>query len=72
MTEHQRTPTRFLRFCDLVACGLVNNRVTLSRWIATEGFPPGRLLGPNTRAWTEDEISSWVESRPIATGRDGV
>ena len=63
---------KFLRYADLVKSGIINNRPTLSRWIATEGFPPGRLLGPNSRAWTEDEILKWAEGRPIATGRDGV
>ena len=47
---------RYLRFKDLQTTGIVNNRVTLSRWIKQAGFPRGVLLGPNTRAWTEDEI----------------
>src|SRR5262249_52782168 len=54
----------FLRFSDLVARGIVNNRVTLSNWIATCGFPPGRLIGPNTRAWTDSEVAEWLTSRP--------
>jgi hypothetical protein len=57
----------FLRFADLKARGIVDNRVTLDRWIATEGFPAGRLLGPNIRAWTTAEIADWLEARP--TGR---
>ena len=55
-----------LRFANLKARGIVSNHVTLKRWIETEGFPPGRLLGPNTRVWTEAEIEAWVASRPIA------
>jgi predicted DNA-binding transcriptional regulator AlpA len=58
--------SRLLRFRDLKARGLVNNWVTLSRWVQEQGFPPGRLLGPNTRVWTEAEIEAWVVSRPIA------
>jgi predicted DNA-binding transcriptional regulator AlpA len=58
--------SRLLRFRDLKARGLVNNWVTLNRWIQEQGFPPGRLLGPNTRVWTEAEIEAWVASRPVA------
>ena len=53
-----------LRFVDLKERKIVNNRVTLQDWIHRFGFPPGRLLGPNTRAWTEDEIAEWLRSRP--------
>ena len=42
-----------LRFRDLKDRGIVSNHVTLKRWIEREGFPPGRLLGPNTRVWRE-------------------
>jgi hypothetical protein len=59
------TPT-LLRFTDLKARGIVNNWVTLLRWIDREGFPPGRKLGPNTRAWTDEEIARWIAERPMA------
>ena len=39
-----------LRFSDLAQYG-VNNWPTLKRWIAKEGFPPGRYLAANTRVW---------------------
>lgn len=55
--------TTLLRFKDLQARGIVDNRVTLRRWIDGQGFPPGKRLGPNTRAWTEDSIDAWVASR---------
>lgn len=54
---------KFLRFSDLKARGIVRNRTTLSRWIHDCDFPPGVLLGPNTRVWPEDEINRWIESR---------
>jgi Prophage CP4-57 regulatory protein (AlpA) len=60
------TPT-LLRFTDLKARGIVNNWVTLGRWIKDEGFPPGRKIGPNTRAWTDEEVATWLESRPAPT-----
>lgn len=56
--------TVYLKFRDLKARGLVNNWVTLKNRIAKFGFPPGRLIGPNTRAWTEAEIEAWIASRP--------
>lgn len=52
---------KLLRFKDLKERGIVSNRVTLSRRIKDQGFPPGFLLGPNSRAWTEDEIEAYVE-----------
>jgi predicted DNA-binding transcriptional regulator AlpA len=55
---------KHLRFPDLVDAGIVANRVTLARMIKS-GFPPGRLLGPNTRAWTEIEIQTWLDARPV-------
>jgi hypothetical protein len=63
------TPT-MLRFRDLKARRIVENWVTLANWIEHEGFPPGRLLGPNTRAWTDDEIAQWIAERPAARTSD--
>ena len=55
---------RFLRFKNLKADGIVNNRPNLKNKIQKQGFPKGRLLGPNDRAWTEDEVQQWLDSRP--------
>jgi predicted DNA-binding transcriptional regulator AlpA len=55
-----------LRFNDLKAKQVVNNWPTLLNWIKHEGFPPGRKIGPNTRAWTEDEVNAWLATRPLA------
>jgi hypothetical protein len=57
--------TVFLRFRDLKARGIVNNWPSLRNRITKNGFPPGRLIGPNARAWTEDEIEAWLASRPV-------
>ena len=38
-----------IRFADLKDRRIVNNRQTLKKSIRNEGFPPGRLLGPNTQ-----------------------
>jgi hypothetical protein len=53
------------RFRDLQERGIVNNRVTLKNWIDKGVFPPGRLVGPNTRLWDEVEIAAWLASRPV-------
>ena len=38
--------------------------MTLYRWEAKGLLPSRRRLGPNCVGWTEDEIRSWIESRP--------
>jgi hypothetical protein len=53
-----------LRFADLRSRGIVQNWATLTNWIEREGFPVGRKLGPNTRVWTETEVTSWLSNRP--------
>jgi hypothetical protein len=55
-----------LRYRDLLALGIVTNRVTLQSWIRDLGFPCGQLTGPNLRTWGEDEVQSWLDSRPTA------
>jgi hypothetical protein len=61
---------KFLRYSDLHERGIVNNRVTLSNWIRGQGFPPGLLLGPNSRVWPEQEVEDWLSSRPSAPKPD--
>ena len=50
---------RLLRYKDLRARGFVKNRVQLGRLINHYGFPPGRMISPNARAWNEDEIEDY-------------
>ena len=59
---------KYLRFADLVERQIVGNRTTLGRWIRSNGFPPGVLLGPNTRAWPADQVEAWLEERASARG----
>jgi len=61
--------TIYYLYSDLVKAGIVNNRVTLSRWIEKEAFPSGVMLGPNTRAWLKDEIDRWCSSRVTSRKR---
>ena len=53
----------YLRFRDLKDRGLVRNRTTLGRWIRDRGFPPGTMIGLNTRVWTAEEIDKWVDKQ---------
>lgn len=57
---------KYMRYPDLVARGIVRSRMTLKRMIDGQGFPPGRLLTPNCRAWTDEEVDDWLARRPIA------
>jgi hypothetical protein len=57
--------TVYLRFRDLKARGIVANWPTLMNRINKSGFPPGRMIGPNARAWTETEVNEWLATRPI-------
>jgi predicted DNA-binding transcriptional regulator AlpA len=59
-------PKKWLRFQDLKTRGLVNSWPALTNKIRTQDFPPGRMLGPNTRAWSVEEIEAFEESRPSA------
>ena len=62
--------TTLLRYNDLKARGIVNNWVTLTRWIDTGDFPAGRYLGPNIRVWTQEEVDAWFASRPTAKKKE--
>jgi hypothetical protein len=54
----------FISFADLKARGVFTNRMTLKRAIDRHAFPPGRLLTPNMRRWTEAEVAAWLATRP--------
>jgi len=58
--------SKWLRFADLRARGIITSWPMLRRRIDRDGFPSGRMLGANTRAWSEDEIQQWLDSRPLA------
>jgi hypothetical protein len=60
---------RFLRQADLAELGISASVQTTRHLQKHEGFPLGRLLGPSTRVWTEDEINDWLASRPIEPSR---
>lgn len=55
---------KYIRFADLKNAGIVKSWQQVKNMIQTVGFPPGVMLSPNVRAWTEDEVSVWLETRP--------
>jgi predicted DNA-binding transcriptional regulator AlpA len=57
---------KWIRYNDLVAKGIVNSRMTLKRLIDSQDFPPGVLITPNARAWSEAEVDAWIATRPAA------
>jgi predicted DNA-binding transcriptional regulator AlpA len=57
---------RYIRYADIKARGIANNRVTLENLIAQHGFPEGIFLSPMVRAWDEPEVDEWLASRPAA------
>ena len=58
--------TRLLRFSDLNERGIVNSWAQLKRLKQLHGFPPGQMLSPNVRVWSEAEVDAWLKSRPTA------
>jgi predicted DNA-binding transcriptional regulator AlpA len=58
--------SRYIRYRDLVAAGIVGSWMQLNRMINVEGFPEGLMLSANIRAWPVDEVERWLASRPTA------
>src|SRR3990167_6469176 len=50
------TPRLVYRYADLFCMGIVTNRVTLRRWIASGNFPPAIRLSANTIAWRAESV----------------
>ena len=47
------------------------DRSTLWRWQKGGDFPKPYRLGPNVRAWDEDEVDAWLEGRRVAREHAG-
>ena len=52
---------RFLTYRELVEIGLVNNAMTLRRWIAEGRFPAPLKLGRRVRLWDALELQGFVD-----------
>jgi prophage regulatory protein len=62
---------RFLRIRQVIQLtGL--SRMTIYRLELAGKFPKRRKLSPNSVAWREEEISQWLNTRPIADLRGSV
>jgi predicted DNA-binding transcriptional regulator AlpA len=59
MTKEQ-IPVEWLRFRHLKALGIVSNRQTLSRWLKDYAFPPGQMIGGNSRVWRRADVDAWM------------
>jgi predicted DNA-binding transcriptional regulator AlpA len=61
-----RTEQQLLRVGDIIALGFINSRSGLYKRLNQGHFPPGRLLTPSDRVWTEAEVRRWFLNRPTA------
>ena len=59
------TIPKFLRFADLKFIGIANSWAQLKKLQDRHGFPAGRLLSPQVRAWSEAEVNQWLDRRPV-------
>jgi len=57
-----------LRYRDLVASGIVNNRMTLRRWMdrKDDPFPQAIQLSENSIAWRAADVENWIARRAAA------
>jgi hypothetical protein len=59
--------TKFWKYKDLKEAGIVGSPMTLKRLIDTGRLAPGRLVTPNSRIWTDEEVQALIDGSP--TGR---
>ncbi len=60
-------PRKIVRGYSKVAERVGKSRIQVWRDIKAGKFPPPLELGPNSVGWFEDEIATWLESRPRRT-----
>lgn len=58
--------TKLIRAPEIIKRGICSNRQMIYRRMERDGFPRPLQLGPNTVAWSEDEVNAWLASRPRA------
>lgn len=56
---------RILRITDLVS-QLRLSRATIYRQMRAGTFPKPMALGPRAVGWTEEQVTTWLKSRPSA------
>jgi len=57
---------RFLKMKD-VAAKTSLHRATIYRLINAGEFPPGTMIRPRRRAWTETSVDAWMAERESAS-----
>jgi predicted DNA-binding transcriptional regulator AlpA len=57
--------SRLFRFKHLKQLGIADSWSGLRHLQKHQNFPAGLLLGPCSRVWSEDEIKSWLSTRPV-------
>lgn len=62
------SPLIYRKKTVLEKCGI--SETTLRRWMANEGFPRPRQLGPRAVGWVAVEIDTWLVARPVADHND--
>jgi predicted DNA-binding transcriptional regulator AlpA len=56
---------KILRQRDLETLN-ISKSDTQTKYLQREhSFPLGRLLSPNIRGWTEQEVADWLAARPV-------
>jgi len=44
------------------------SETTLRRWMADQGFPLAKQLGPRAVGWIAKDVNEWLDQRPVAHG----
>jgi predicted DNA-binding transcriptional regulator AlpA len=57
---------RLIRFKELQELGVVGDWDSLYDLIRRHGFPAGYKISHKVRAWDEDSVLSWLETRRAA------
>ena len=65
MTTIQIDPLEMLRFADLKAFRIVNDRKTLKAWMnrKDDPFPPSHKLTERSICWRRRDVEQWLERR---------
>jgi predicted DNA-binding transcriptional regulator AlpA len=69
MGTQQHDSITLLRYRDLVDRKIVNNRMTLRRWMerGNDPFPAAIQLSENSIAWYASAVEAWLERRAAAS-----
>ncbi len=65
MHKVQAMPPRLLRLREVLEFVGVSEE-TLMLWVRRGIFPRPLEIGPRARAWRQDEISAWIQTRERA------